>query len=456
MGPKMLVGVNIDIPGFEYVEYTSDRSLRDFDIAIISPKLPHLDRVYFDGGGSCMAIESTEVLSRAIRHWRSEILSALSHGKTIFFVADEPETDQAAIGSEMKTARQRIYKTTHIQNYSVLPISLDHKAAKGKKIECKGSLLRGISAVLDDHIEYRALFSTKFPDDKMLCARGGEAVGGVLRLRDRSGALVILPYFDFPHDDFTELNDEGEHVWTKKALKTGAAIQGQLSVIDKELRAGTEKAPPPDWVSGEAIPADVTQLEEQIEASVLAIREAEAELSAKRQAREDLLSIQALLYDNGKSLEVAVEKALSLMGYSVSAYRQDDLEIDHVILSPEGDRYIGETEGKDKSAIDIKKFRQLESNINEDFERDDVDSPARGILFGNGYRLIAPDMREEQFTRKSLTNAHRLGVILVRTSDLYPLAVYLTDHPDDEEFAENCRAALSKSIGQIVEFPPIP
>ena len=52
------------------------------------------------------------------------------------------------------------------------------------------------------------------------------------------------------------------------------------------------------------------------------------------------------------------------------------LELDQVITSPEGVRFIGECEGKDNKQIDITKFRQLSDSLNEDFERENVNEKA--------------------------------------------------------------------------------
>ncbi len=167
----------------------------------------------------------------------------------------------------------------------------------------------------------------------------------------------------------------------------------------------------------------------------------------------ELLEYSHLLYETGKPLERAIEKSLKLLGYSVETLQIRDLEIDHVIVGPSGYRMIGESEGKDNNPIDISKFRQLESNIGEDFEREEVKEPAKGVLFGNGFRLSSPSERSEQFTQKSLTNARRLGSALVRTCDLYAVAVYLLDYPDNEAFREACREALENTVGGIVKFP---
>lgn len=169
--------------------------------------------------------------------------------------------------------------------------------------------------------------------------------------------------------------------------------------------------------------------------------------------REEMLVYSHLLYETGKLLESAIEKVLRLIGYEVDTLRIGDLEIDHVIVGPNRIRMIGESEGKDNSAIDINKFRQLESNIGEDFEREEVGTPAKGLLFGNGFRLSPPAGRAEQFTHKSLINAGRLGSALIRTADLYPVAVYILDNPDDDAFKASCRAAIEDTSGGIVQFP---
>ena len=114
---------------------------------------------------------------------------------------------------------------------------------------------------------------------------------------------------------------------------------------------------------------------------------------------------------------------------------------------------IGEAEGKDNSAIGIDKFRQMESNIYEDFQREDITEIASGILFGNGFRMLDPKQRDTQFTDKCLINAKRLKTVLVQTSDLYPIATYLQDHPEDENFKEKCRGVLENASGDIAVFP---
>ncbi|ATQ41330.1 hypothetical protein CSW64_02320 [Caulobacter mirabilis] len=284
-------------------------------------------------------------------------------------------------------------------------------------------------------------------------AKDGTAIGGVVRIQDAPGSLVLLPYFDFEAEGFLEVSDDGEEVWSTKALKVSHAVVGQLVSIDRMLKGSMELSPPPDWIGEYEKPNAIDDIDGVIAGIDARLDELAGQRDEQLRQKAGILEYSYLLYESGKPLERSIEKALRLLGYTVEALRIGDLEIDHVIVSPTGMRMIGESEGKDSSAIDISKFRQLESNIGEDFERGEVNEPAKGLLFGNGFRLSAPTSRAEQFTQKSLTNAKRLGSALIRTADLYTVAVHLLNHPEDDTFRAACRAAIEETVGSVVTFP---
>ena len=165
--------------------------------------------------------------------------------------------------------------------------------------------------------------------------------------------------------------------------------------------------------------------------------------------------LKDLLFETGKTLENAINLGLKILGYSAENYNDGVLELDHVIVSPEGDRFLGEAEGKDTSAINIDKLRQLLVNIHEDVQRDEVESPALGILFGNGFRLTEPSHREEQFTTKCLSTAKSSNCILIKTTDLFRVAKYVKES-NDQTFAKSCRDSIKLGMGKIVQFPDLP
>lgn len=451
---KSIVCVNDKIPTVENrLSYSSEGSLRDYDIVIFNPKLPWYGRINFSGGGSCISIEGTEQFTRASSHWSRELGGALDAGKTVFLILSAYEEDQAAIGSTMSSKTTRNYQTTNINNYSLIPCKLRVRNARGLSVVVKDSAYKNLYDAIKDIAEYRVVFEAPTSMHTVFAAKDGTPVGGVVHFEDRPGSLVLLPHFDFQADGFTETSDEGKEVWSKTALQVSSAFVGQLVAIDRMLTSLAEMTPQPGWVNDFARPKAVNEIEEAIAEIDARIMELRGQREKEALRRSGVLEYSHLLYETGKPLERAIEKVLRLLGYTVETLRFGDLEIDHVLVGPTGRRMIGESEGKDSSAVDISKFRQLESNIGEDFEREEVDQPAKGLLFGNGFRLSAPATRGEQFTQKCLTNASRLGSALVRTADLYAVAVHLLDHPEDDAFKEACRAAIEETAGGIVTFP---
>ncbi|MGN6622321.1 MAG: hypothetical protein ACTHKR_14830, partial [Sphingomonas sp.] len=344
------------------------------------------------------------------------------------------------------------YSTFNLNNYSSIPAKVDLTNSKGSKIFPADANFKNLGACLKGIGEYRVILnSTKVKP--IFLTKDGATIGGIARLADLPGALVFVPYFYFDLERFAYQDDAGELAWNSAALDASRALIGQLIAVDKMLRSGDGATPPPDWIAEVKIPDVVSNANDAIKNLDEQIDRLQCERTAAEGRRVKLLQYSHLLYESGKPLERVVEKALQLLGFSAEGLDTGELEIDHVILSPSGKRLIGESEGKDNSAIDITKFRQLESNIGEDFQRDEVVEPAKGVLFGNGFRLTKPQDRSEQFTQKSLTNAKRLGSALVRTTDLYDVITYLLDHPDDESFKSNCREAIESELGGIVEFP---
>ncbi len=450
---KSIVSINTAIPTVDHIKYLSGESLRDYDIAIFDPRFPYLERIDFSGGGSCISIEGTSRLKKAIAHWFKELQSALHAGKTVFVLLNEYKDDQAATGSVMTTRSQRTYNTELINNYSSIPIKLNITNTKGKIMSVCDSSFNSIFEIIEKIVQYRVILQPESNLRKIFAAKDGAMVGAVMRSESWVGSMVLLPYFDFDQAEFTTQNENRVLIWNDEALIKSKALVSQIVAIDKLLKRANDHSPPPHWMQVIESPNIVAVLDKSISDIDAQIASLQLERDLKTQSRDDVLEFSRLLYETGKLLEKAIEKTLRLLGYSVETLRAGDLEIDHVIISPTGKRMIGESEGKDNAAIDISKFRQLESNIGEDFERDGIDEPAKGLLFGNGFRLTVPKERAEQFTLKSLKNANRLGSALIRTADLYPVAVHLLNHPENEDFKAACRSAIEDTMGGIVEFP---
>ena len=104
MAVKSVVCVNTKIPtGQDSLSYDSDGSLRDYDIIMFDPTLPHQGRIEFTGGGSCISIEGNAQLRRSMSHWSRELSDGLAAGKTVFILLSPYKDDHAATGSSMKS-----------------------------------------------------------------------------------------------------------------------------------------------------------------------------------------------------------------------------------------------------------------------------------------------------------------------------------------------------------------
>ena len=165
-------------------------------------------------------------------------------------------------------------------------------------------------------------------------------------------------------------------------------------------------------------------------------------------------SLKDLLFETGNHLESAVILALKILGYKAENYDDGELELDQIINSPEGDRFIGECEGKDNKDIDVSKFRQLLDGLNADFEKEDVEEKAYGLLFGNPQRLIQPSKRKLNFTKKCRTGAKREKIGLINTVELFRVCRYVKES-NDLEFAKSCRQAIKEQLGELIEFPEV-
>jgi hypothetical protein len=274
-----------------------------------------------------------------------------------------------------------------------------------------------------------------------------------LRSDSSSGSLVLVPDIDFARDEFFEESDDAFE-WADEARRFAARMVSAVVALDKSLHASSDITPEPGWASDPIFAlSEELDLRAELLESERRVEEAQRQKEHTQERLKSAGHLRALLYEKGKPLESAIIKALQLCGFVACSYKDAESEFDVVFESSEG-RLLGEAEGKDKKAINIDKLPQLAMNIHEDLQREEVNAPAKGVLFGNGYRLSPPGDREVQFTEKCVTAAKSSSTALVTASDLFAAARYLSAH-SDETYAKRCREAILTGVG-IVELPPCP
>lgn len=459
---KKILSVGYEIPGYsdDHVAFGSEQSLMEADILLVSPEslVPSDGWVSFTvSDGGCYNIESSKVYKQKVSRLKKEMQDHLNAGKNVFVLLTKKEEFHLAVSVSLDKKTHN-YTTETYNNYCFLPIDIGAMvSASGSHIEFSGSqAFSDFYKSLKSYLKYQLYIESPANSKVIFVGKDKNKILGAY-FKVGAGYLVVLPYIDYDYDIFTKTKKDKKGVektfWTDVAVKFGNTLVGKLVQIDRDLQKTSENTPPPEWSKDKKF---LTNKEMELQNSIKVERENISEINkiiqqlGKELSEEQIL--KGLLFEQGKPLESAVTKALRVLGYTAEGYDDGVLELDQVIISPEGNRYIGECEGKDNKDIDIDKFRQLVESMNADFDREDVSEKALGILFGNPQRLMDPAERTLDFTKKCKIGAGREKIALIKTPDLFTVAKYVLE-TKDEVFKKLCRGAIHSALGAVVVFP---
>ena len=440
-------------------------SLLDWDIILFRPEITQLIKYEYDSseyrGKHCLNERKSFQLREACAHWRREITQATDAGKLVIVFLNAPEQVYVATGSTSTSGTGRNQKVTrHVElcsNYHAIPVETSWTPTVGTAMTLSphaAELLGPYWGKFEQSSQYNVVWADEAKDVCLYTRHAHKPVGMLVRSNVSPGALCLVPDLEFDSSEFVAEDEEGEVIWTEAAERFAASLVAEAVALSKALFINGAATPEPEWASSSEY---ALSREIELHRKLLI---AEAALESAQHAKEVVLSqledagrLKALLFEKGPRLEAAIIDALRALGFQAATYRDDKSEFDAVFECAEG-RLLGEAEGKDTKPINIEKLRQLSTNIHEDLQRDEVLSPAKGILFGNGYRLTSPHERGQQFTDKCISSSKAMSYGLVATNLLYAAAQYLSDHPD-ENYARQCRLAMIENDGLIV-FPDIP
>lgn len=431
MATKTIINIGTEIPGIEYNYFGSNKSLLGADIIIVSPDTSHY------------RTRSSDSFLRDMNRLKREVSVLLQEGKTIFLILCEPNKPIAGFAGS---------------NYYFLPISLGEmfeSKGTGEEIKkCKNPNFEDFNETFSPLFEYQMYIKSEKAEPLYKTKSGDYILGGIYKVG--KGHIVALPYFDFSDDSFLTYNkEEDENEWNKKAISLGKRLTQCLINIDKSFNKNP-KSIAPIWVDEPTYElGDENIVKNKIKENkgkIVKLKENNKEL---RGQLKEILKIKGLLYETGKPLEEAVIDTLKLLDFKAEGFDDGELELDQVIIDPNGNRLIGECEGKDNCAIDIDKFRQLIDGLNEDWSKNGSSDRATGLLFGNPERLKKIEERTIDFTDKCKRGAEREKVGLILTKDLFKVVQYLKNK-NDEKFKEECREAILNNLGKIIQFPEIP
>lgn len=468
---KEIKGVGFTIPSIDddFIKLDSLSSLSDCDIVIFDPSFKSTEYSTYtssfnDGthnGKLCYNHDSSAKMAEHFSHWNNELKSYLSTGKTLFLVLSEKKSFYVQTGRKEFSGTGRNRQVTNLvsdfNNFKSIPNfdGIKYNVAHGSKILSNDSIFQGFLNSFCDFITYETYLSIETEFRNGFTTKNKDKVlGGVFSAY--GGQIVFLPKIDLDKSEFTEYNAEENASWTTEALITGKKFLQSIVEIDTVLRKTSNKTPNPEWLNNKEYRLKESEkIRQNIEIDRTKITALNAEIQKLKNELLEAEKLNDLLFETGKPLEEAVIYALKILGFKAENFDDGVLELDQVITSPEGWRFIGECEGKDNKAIDISKFRQLSDALNEDFERDEVIEKAYGLLFGNPFRLIHPSKRKNPFTEKCNSGALREKIGLIQTTDLYKVSKYLLENKN-EKFKKECRKVIFEKLGELIKFPTIP
>lgn len=465
MSKKRLFTVGFELPGeeFEHIDFDSDQTLLDADIILFQPSLGSCSFEYGQQWEGKPVLSHSDSFSKKARvdHWHTEIVAAVNAGKLVIVYLARPIDYFRYTGSQQFSGTGRSRVTTEvvsrISSYNAVP-NIERVAAKSGsaiRLEKDGAYLAEYWDAFSASSPYEVEIEGEFTQT-LLRSRAGDRIVGAALHSKRAGFLLFLPPISYDDEvflrDAEDEEDDDMEYWTPEALQFGKRLVGCLVALSDGLKHDAMVTPAPNWSNNaEYRLAAEGVLEARIVEAIAKISTLQAEKAELEGRLGDAGTLRRLLYEQGKPLEAAVLEAMNLFGFEVSPFSDGESEFDGIFQSPEG-RCLGEVEGKDNRAINIDKFSQLERNLQEDFARDEIAEHAKGILFGNAFRLTPVNERSDFFTAKCISASKRIGAALVKTPDLFAPAKYLKEN-QDSTYAELCRRAIFSTAGDLVSFP---
>lgn len=463
MAAKNILSVGFELASDDvtHSDFDAKISLLDWDIVLFKPLIGSYlaySSDYYQGKPS-LSDSSSFRLKEQSDHWRREIKDAFDSGKTVIVFLSELQEVYIDTGERRYSGTGRNQKTTRIvslyNNYSAIPFTLNPISTKGAAIKLanrNADVIAPYWKEFEEASQYKVVLTADKVPACLLTKNGDKPVGVLYRSQNSNGSLILLPDIDFYAEGFLEDKGDEQH-WTPVATQFAARMVSAVVSLDKALHSTGEITPEPPWAASPdyALPQEIRLNQELLIA--------EEAIEKARKTKEEILEnlkasrrLKNLLYEKGKPLESAIIDGLTVMGFRAETFKDSNSEFDVVFESSEG-RLIGEAEGKDSKAINVDKLRQLAMNIHEDLQREEVTKPAKGVLFGNGFRLLPLNERDTQFTEKCISAAQSSSTALLTTAELFRAVHALLMNPN-EDYAKSCRNAILAGAG-VVSLPTL-
>jgi len=358
---KKIFTIGYEIPGRseDLLDFTSNNSLMDADIVLFNTDTPYgLDYPSTFQGKNSYTEDASFDYKEQLKHWRNELDNFLKTGKIVFLLLSKKEEFYLATGEKQHSGTGRNRQTTNIvnlhDNYEFLPVNIGRiTVATGKHIEFTGNtIFNEFFKRFKKNLEYQVYLENVENAQVIFTGKDKtKTLGAVYKSGD--GHLVVLPYVKYDEEKFTRYDEkEDKSYWTEDAIKFGNNFIDCLLSINQQLAQESKKTPLPKWATLKQFSTEKElETKKAIDKNTKEIEEIKLRNEKLQVELEEEQALKDLLFEQGKPLENAVIESLKFLGYQAENYDDGELELDQVITSPEGHRFIGECEGKDNKDI---------------------------------------------------------------------------------------------------------
>lgn len=251
------------------------------------------------------------------------------------------------------------------------------RAAEGKTIRVSADHhpLAGFLRDFRKDIAYRAVFDDRQPALRQagakVIARGGADAPIAVEFPVLEGRVIFLPAL------------------TEEIGQVRMQMADRLVDVVRQLQRQAPAEEPPYWARSLALPG-LEQVEAALEEAEAEAGAARARVAAARERHDHLADYRRLLTDDGPGLAAAVAGALELLGFARQSGGEEPLTV-----ASEGQVAFVECEASRKEVVEwpyVRLQRRLEERLLQQGEQ------LKGVVVANGYRLLSPEDRSQQYT----------------------------------------------------------
>lgn len=443
------IGARLRDPRVDFTPFSSTKTLLEYDFVVWNPT------DLFDGyttgqsfkGSACLTDSSSAAYRRdAERRW-TEFHDFLKLGRLMVVLLPTPINFYVATGqteNEGTAAKPRLKRLVESRGVDdLIPVTMELVAASGDKCEVvAGEPFATFWRTVGDQFHYSAYLREPV-GTSLVAIKGTDRVVATMVDID-GGTVLLLPQRYFYDADIEQRPNETEAAFDRRWEQETAKAEKKVSKVFVDglldLAQALQGSPDdalPGWTERFALPGEIEAVAAVSSAEDKATR-ALQRAERQRMALKQLQRQKVLMAGSGRSLELAVERALTDLGCTVEEGEKG--RTDRIVRWRNAVAVL-EIKGLAKSARE-RDAAQLEKWVSEYLLNNG--KPAKGVLFVNAWRSAPLDARDQpSFPPSMLPYAEGRSHCLATTAQLLAAVTTATTARDKNAFLK----ALFSTVG---------